>query len=148
MFYLENDKTSETHSLPEIAANKMSADQVVLMMLNGTIPYRYGATAQSIFENMKNVKFSLFRDKSNNKLLVSPDLLVVTVDNEFEDEYGSVSYDSFQKIVSFRDFNVALEKYGYTLEVQNIEELEPLVNGNEVSVNLVKKENNKKLARM
>lgn len=148
MFYLENDNTSETHAIMEISENRVEAERVITMMLNGTIPYRYGATAQSIFENMKSVKFSLFRNKSDNKLLVNSDLVVVTIDNEAEDEYGSISYDSFQKIVSFRDFNNALSKYGYTLEVQNIEDLEPLVNGNEVYVKLVKKENNKKLTRM
>ena len=148
MLYIDNEETKELHSIEEISANRKDADSVLNMMIHAQIPYQYGATEESVIKNMRNVRFYMFKDSVNNEILLCPDLLEVEIDTTYEDENGSLVYDSIRRIVSYREFNVALDEKGFKLDIQKIEELLPYVNGNEVTVNLSKKETKRKLVRM
>ncbi len=147
MLYIDNEQTKELHSIEEISANRKDASQVLDMMINASIPHQFGATDESIIENMKYFRFYLFKD-TNGELLICPDLLEVEIDMEYEDENNAIVYDSVRRIVSYRDFNVALDEKGYKLDIQKIEELIPYVNGNVVDINVSKKACKRKMARM
>lgn len=147
MLYIDNEQTKELHSIEEISANRKDASQVLDMMINASIPHQYGATDESIIENTKYFRFYLFED-TNGELLICPDLLEVEIDMEYEDENNAIVYDSVRRIVSYRDFNVALDEKGYKLDIQKIEELIPYVNGNVVDINVSKKACKRKMARM
>ena len=148
MLYIDNEETKEVHSIDEISECKISGEDAVNLMIHAQVPYLYGATEESIIENLKYISFCLFKDADTNSLLVSPDLLEVVIDNTYEDEEGTLVYNTVKRIVSFREFMVALSEKGFTLKSQTIEELAKLAIGNEVTVDLVKQPSNKKLARM
>jgi hypothetical protein len=148
MSYIDDEVIREAHSIEQISNNRIDANIVLNMMTHAQIPYQYGATEESIIENMKYVRFYLFKDSVTDELLVCPDLLEVEIENPFEGENGEIVYNTFRKIVSYRDFTVALDRKGFQLDVAKIEELLPYVNGNEVTVNLSKKACKRHLVRM
>ena len=147
MLYIDNENLQETHTLDEISESVIDGKNAVSLMLNGSIPYRYGADADSVIKNLGYVRFYFFKDVSG-QLLVCPDLLELEIDQEYEDEFGSMTFDNIRRIVSFRSFNSALKEYGYKLQFERIEDLLQVVNDNVAQVNIVKNENVKKLAKM
>ena len=147
MLYIDNENIHETHTLEEISESVIDGKKAVSLMLNGSIPFRYGADASSVIKNLAYVRFYFFKDVTG-ELLVCPDLLELDIDQEYEDEFGSMTYDNIRRIVSFRDFNNALKEYGYKLQFERIEDLLQIVNDNVAQVNIVNNENNKKLAKM
>ena len=98
MLYIDNDETKELHSIDEISENKMSGEDAVNLMIHAQVPYLFGATEESIIENLKYISFCLFMDADTNSLLVSPDLLEVVIDNTYEDEEGTLVYNNIKRI--------------------------------------------------
>ena len=147
MLYIDNDNIQETHTLEEISNSRIAGSNAVTLLLNGTIPFRFGANASSVLENMGYVRFYFFKDETG-ELLISPDLIEVEIDQEYEDEFGSVTYDTMRRIVSFRDFNKSLKEYGYKLQFEKIEDLLQVVEGNTAVANIVKHEKGKRLMKV
>lgn len=147
MLYIDNDNIQETHTLDEISNSRIDGNNAVTLLLNGTVPFRFGADAASVLENLRYVRFYFFKDETG-ELLVSPDLIEVEIDQEYEDESGAVTYDSIRRIVSFRDFNKSLKEYGYKLQFEKIEDLLQVVEGNTAVANIVKNEKGRRLIKM
>ena len=147
MLYIDNDNIQETHTLEEISNSRIDGNNAVTLLLNGTIPFRFGADATSVLKNLRYVRFYFFKDETG-ELLVSPDLIEVEIDQEYEDESGAVTYDSIRRIVSFRDFNKSLKEYGYKLQFEKIEDLLQAVEGNTAVANIIKNEKGRRLIKM
>ena len=62
MLYIDNDNIQETHTLEEISNSRIAGNNAVTLLLNGTIPFRFGADATSVLENLRYVRFYFFKE--------------------------------------------------------------------------------------